>query len=117
MANKDRNFIRISRDGVIVYPPVVKRFNLAAQCSVFILWNVLGYSWVFFTPVGYSKKRKLFKVNPDDTLYCVNTYTDAARRGDYEITDIDLVRLPFDKAADNEFFTIYRLTKIEDAKQ
>lgn len=115
-SNADRNFIRFTRSSICIYPPVVKRFGLTANCSVHVLWNMLGHSWIFFTPVGFSKSRKLHKVNPDTTLYC-GEYTDKAKRGDYEITDIDLLKLPSMPAANNEFHTIYKITKInEDEK-
>lgn len=126
MKNADRNFVRITRSSIIVYPPVVKRFGLTPQCSVFVLWGVLGHDWIFFTPAGFSSRHRLLKVNPDSTLYHGCYTAEPYKRGDYEITSIDLItnvammQLPADHplAANwNEMHTIYKLNKISDEKQ
>lgn len=120
MRNADRNFIRITRSSIIVYPPVVKRFGLLPWCSVFFVYDCLGHDWVFFTPAGFSKHRRLNKVNPDSTLYA-GVYTEPQKRGDYLVTDIELMRLPeygnF-KSFNGEMFIMYKVERIkkEDEK-
>jgi hypothetical protein len=112
----ERNFVRFTRTNIILYPPVVQRFGLEPRASVFIIWDVAGQSWIFFTPAGSHSKQKLHMINPNGTLYCANFFTPAAKRGDYAVTQVRLMHWP-DAPQQGEYFNVYKLKRITNEKQ
>jgi hypothetical protein len=94
----------------------VKRFCLTPLASVFVIWDVAGQSWIFFTPAGFSTKQKLHLINPNGTLYCSNFFTPAERCGDYAVTQVELIKLP-DTPTQQEYFIIYKIKRITNEKQ